>query len=101
MYPNFINIWLKKQAYKLLVLDKTVHNTFYHLFVNAMFLETSTYLRQHAHNPVNWHPWSQETLEKAKKLKKPIFLSYNVECNDEKSLLVEKLVGDKLKELKV
>lgn len=33
--------------------------------------------------------------------KKPIFLSYNVECNDEKSLLVEKLVGDKLKELKL
>ena len=45
------------------------------LFLNAMFAETSTYLRQHAHNPVNWHPWSDDTLKKAKEQNKPIFLS--------------------------
>ena len=45
------------------------------LFINILFAETSTYLRQHAHNPVNWHSWNPETLQKAKDLKKPIFLS--------------------------
>ena len=45
------------------------------IFINPLFMETSTYLRQHAHNPVYWHPWSQETLNKAKREQKPIFLS--------------------------
>ena len=45
------------------------------LYINQLFLENSTYLRQHAHNPVNWHPWNDETLAKAKAEHKPIFLS--------------------------
>ena len=43
--------------------------------VNRLAKETSPYLLQHAHNPVNWFPWGEEALEKAKKEGKPIFLS--------------------------
>jgi len=35
----------------------------------------SPYLLQHAHNPVDWHPWGEEALAKAKAQQKPIFLS--------------------------
>lgn len=42
---------------------------------NALIHETSPYLLQHAQNPVQWHAWNEETLEKAKKENKPIFLS--------------------------
>ncbi len=35
----------------------------------------SPYLLQHAHNPVDWHPWGEEALAKAKAEQKPIFLS--------------------------
>ncbi|MBT7609595.1 MAG: thioredoxin domain-containing protein [Bacteriovoracaceae bacterium] len=44
-------------------------------YTNRLFLETSPYLLQHAHNPVNWYPWGTEAFEMAKKLKRPIFLS--------------------------
>ena len=42
---------------------------------NRLAKETSPYLLQHAHNPVNWHPWGEEALAKAKAEKKLIFLS--------------------------
>ena len=42
---------------------------------NLLKNEKSPYLKQHEKNPVNWHPWNRESLDKAKKLKKPIFLS--------------------------
>ena len=42
---------------------------------NRLALESSPYLRQHAHNPVDWYPWGAEALEKARKEGKPIFLS--------------------------
>jgi len=35
----------------------------------------SPYLLQHAHNPVDWHPWGEEALAKARAEQKPIFLS--------------------------
>ncbi|SMC09411.1 thioredoxin domain-containing protein [Nitratiruptor tergarcus] len=44
-------------------------------YTNALIHEESPYLRQHAHNPVNWCPWGKEAFEKAKKEHKPIFLS--------------------------
>ena len=44
-------------------------------YKNKLINETSPYLLQHAHNPVNWYPWSKEALEKSKKENKPIFLS--------------------------
>ena len=37
--------------------------------------ETSPYLRQHAHNPVDWYPWGEEALEKARSEDKPVMLS--------------------------
>ncbi|WP_160674968.1 thioredoxin domain-containing protein [Clostridium sp. C8-1-8] len=42
---------------------------------NRLADEKSPYLLQHAHNPVDWHPWNEEAFEKAKKEDKPIFLS--------------------------
>jgi len=44
-------------------------------FTNALAKETSPYLLQHAHNPVDWHPWNAETFALARKTGKPIFLS--------------------------
>jgi uncharacterized protein YyaL (SSP411 family) len=43
--------------------------------VNHLAQETSPYLRQHAHNPVDWYPWGPEALERARRENKPIFLS--------------------------
>src|SRR5574341_434570 len=43
--------------------------------MNKLANSTSPYLLQHAHNPVDWHPWSEEALNKARTEKKPIFLS--------------------------
>ncbi len=42
---------------------------------NRLIDETSPYLLQHAHNPVDWYPWGPEALEKAKKENKPILVS--------------------------
>ncbi len=42
---------------------------------NRLINETSPYLLQHAHNPVDWYPWGEEALQKAKAEDKPIFLS--------------------------
>jgi uncharacterized protein len=44
-------------------------------FTNALINETSPYLLQHAHNPVNWLPWSEGVFEKAKKENKLVLLS--------------------------
>jgi hypothetical protein len=45
------------------------------LYTNRLLLETSPYLQQHAHNPVNWYPWGEEAFEQAKQLDRPVFLS--------------------------
>ena len=42
---------------------------------NELAGESSPYLRQHADNPVNWLPWSQQALDKAREQNKPILLS--------------------------
>ncbi len=42
---------------------------------NRLAAETSPYLLQHAHNPVDWYPWSEEALARARAEQKPIFLS--------------------------
>ena len=46
-----------------------------HSHTNRLAYETSPYLRQHAHNPVDWYPWSKEALARARDEDKPIFLS--------------------------
>ncbi|MFU0789855.1 thioredoxin domain-containing protein [Virgibacillus proomii] len=42
---------------------------------NRLLHEKSPYLLQHAYNPVNWYPWSEEAFVEAKQQNKPIFLS--------------------------
>ena len=42
---------------------------------NRLINEVSTYLQQHAFNPVNWYPWTDEALEQAIIIDKPIMLS--------------------------
>src|SRR3954471_6303676 len=42
---------------------------------NRLADETSPYLLQHAHNPVDWYPWGPEALERAKAEDRPILLS--------------------------
>jgi hypothetical protein len=44
-------------------------------FINALIHEKSPYLIQHARNPVNWYPWSNEAFQKAKSENIPVFLS--------------------------
>ncbi len=46
-----------------------------HKHTNALIHETSPYLLQHAHNPVNWEAWSPEVLEKAQKEDKLLLIS--------------------------
>lgn len=43
--------------------------------MNRLQHETSPYLLQHAHNPVDWYPWGDEAFEKAKREDKPIIVS--------------------------
>ena len=46
-----------------------------HKHTNRLVNETSPYLLQHAHNPVDWYPWGEEALERARAEDKPILLS--------------------------
>jgi len=50
-------------------------NTTNYKYTNHLIHETSPYLQQHAHNPVNWYPWGQEALEKARNENKIIIVS--------------------------
>ena len=44
-------------------------------YTNRLINETSPYLLQHAHNPVYWHTWGEESLQLAKEKDMPILLS--------------------------
>jgi hypothetical protein len=44
-------------------------------WTNRLFLERSPYLLQHAHNPVDWHPWGDEAFETARRARRPVLLS--------------------------
>ena len=57
--------------YSLLVLS-TIRDEF---MSNLLINETSPYLLQHAHNPVEWYPWGEQALSLAKEQNKPILLS--------------------------
>ncbi|WP_425235874.1 thioredoxin domain-containing protein [Ulvibacterium sp.] len=46
-----------------------------HSYTNALIHETSPYLLQHAHNPVNWQAWNAESLETAQKENKLLLIS--------------------------
>src|ERR1041385_2228801 len=44
-------------------------------YTNALVRETSPYLLQHAHNPVDWRPWNAETIDLARREQRPLFVS--------------------------
>lgn len=46
-----------------------------HAHTNRLIHESSPYLLQHAHNPVDWYPWGDEAFEAARAQDKPVFLS--------------------------
>jgi uncharacterized protein YyaL (SSP411 family) len=46
-----------------------------HKFTNDLINETSPYLLQHAHNPVNWNAWNDKTLATAKSNNQLILIS--------------------------
>jgi uncharacterized protein YyaL (SSP411 family) len=46
-----------------------------HTHTNRLIHESSPYLLQHAHNPVDWYPWGDEAFEKARKEDKPVLVS--------------------------
>src|SRR5687767_7591785 len=43
--------------------------------MNRLAAETSPYLRQHADNPVDWYPWSEEAFDRARSENRPVLLS--------------------------
>ncbi len=45
------------------------------IYTNRLFLESSPYLLQHAHNPVDWYPWGDEAFDTARRLNRPVLLS--------------------------
>ena len=56
-------------------MSDTTNQTSQHKHTNRLINETSPYLLQHAHNPVDWYAWSGEALQKAQQENKPILLS--------------------------
>ena len=44
-------------------------------YINRLILQSSPYLLQHAHNPVNWYPWGDEAFDEARRTGRPVFLS--------------------------
>jgi uncharacterized protein YyaL (SSP411 family) len=50
-------------------------NTMDHPYTNKLISESSPYLLQHAHNPVDWYPWGEEALDRAKKENKLLLIS--------------------------
>jgi uncharacterized protein len=45
------------------------------IYTNRLILQSSPYLLQHAHNPVNWYPWGDEAFAEARRSGRPVFLS--------------------------
>ena len=70
----FLNISCNSQENVQINTEDTLMNT-EHKYTNSLVHETSPYLLQHAHNPVDWHPWNEETLAKAKKEDKLLLIS--------------------------
>ena len=55
--------------------SNTLEQTEEHLYTNRLVNESSPYLLQHAHNPVDWYPWGEEALNKAKEENKLMIVS--------------------------
>ncbi|MGV6831002.1 MAG: thioredoxin domain-containing protein [bacterium] len=81
-----------------------------HEFTNDLINETSPYLLQHAHNPVNWKPWSDDALDEAKASNKLILISVGyaachwchvMERESFEDSLVAKVMNDNFVNIKV
>jgi len=72
---NILLLLLTIIIYLLLTSSCQNKNKDMHDYTNKLIEESSPYLLQHAHNPVNWYPWGDEALEKAKKEQKLIIVS--------------------------
>jgi len=73
MYKHLISF-----AFLILILScesQTKQNMSKHTYTNSLITETSPYLLQHAHNPVNWHAWHDKALKLAKEENKLIIIS--------------------------
>ena len=71
---------LSKKVAPLLFILRRIRNTFgdpgiMEVKGNHLTQETSPYLLQHAHNPVDWYPWGPDALQKARNENKPILVS--------------------------
>src|SRR6187397_2869812 len=58
----------RRREEPITVADATQHK-------NRLAQESSPYLLQHQHNPVDWYPWGPEAFEASRRLNRPIFLS--------------------------
>src|SRR3984893_1725530 len=67
MSSQYSELWSKKLESRI---KMTTHS-----HTNKLIHETSPYLLQHAHNPVDWYPWGPEALERSRSEDKPILLS--------------------------
>ncbi|KAL9921679.1 uncharacterized protein B0495.5 isoform 1-T1 [Glossina fuscipes fuscipes] len=81
---NLTHLWSKNDRIRSMSSDETktgelpstsAFEVKRHIFTNRLAQEKSPYLLQHAHNPVDWYPWGDEAIEKAKRENKLIFLS--------------------------
>jgi len=79
---DFDEVLVKKLSAKWAARDSAYRPRTRHLrpdgspkYTNRLFLESSPYLLQHAHNPTNWYPWGDEAFERARKLGRPVLLS--------------------------
>ena len=57
------------------IIGCNMSNSDEHKHTNALINETSPYLLQHAHNPVDWNPWNEEVISRAKKENKLLIIS--------------------------
>ena len=67
--------WRGRQETAKKTLETPVPSGGPYKYTNKLAGETSPYLLEHAHNPVNWYPWNAEALDRAQREKKLIFLS--------------------------
>jgi hypothetical protein len=66
----------KRQAHPVFYINALIKNTMNNTqHTNHLINSTSPYLLQHAHNPVDWHPWNDETLTKAREQDKLMLVS--------------------------
>ena len=75
-------------------MSDTTNPTSQHKHTNRLINETSPYLLQHAHNPVDWYPWGEEALQKAQQEDKPILLFASLLANEPINLALRKSVAN-------